>query len=98
MQYAPTNFISSNLFLFLARGPHVCRLKRIKFVGKVVLFERSELTTFPLSKFNHFQETRQSWGVLSFAYFSLHKQRKVRSPSAKPISIKKTEFLFKTIA
>ncbi len=71
MQYAPTNFISSNLFLFLARGPHVCRLKMIKFVGKVVLFERSELTTFPLSKFNHFQETRQSWGVLSFCLLFL---------------------------
>ncbi len=76
MQYAPTNFISSNLFLFLARGPHVCRLKMIKFVGKVVLFERSELTTFPLSKFNYFQETRQSWGVLSFAYFFFAQAKK----------------------
>ncbi|WP_439243094.1 hypothetical protein [Lonepinella sp. BR2474] len=36
-----------------------------------MLFERSELTTFPLSKFNHFQETRQSWGVLSFCLLLL---------------------------
>ncbi|WP_386686189.1 hypothetical protein [Lonepinella sp. MS14437] len=55
--------------------PRLCRLKMLKFVGKVVLFERSEFTTFPLSKFKHFQETRQNRGRLSFCLLFLWRSK-----------------------
>ncbi|MDF3088196.1 hypothetical protein OXU57_07500, partial [Haemophilus influenzae] len=48
------------------------------------LFERSEFSKFPLSKFNGTKETRKSRVAFLLLTFSLAKQRKSKSPSAKP--------------
>jgi len=58
-------------------GSLLCRLKKYKFVGNFVLFERREFTKFPLSKFIFFSGNKAKQGRLSFGYFSLAKQRKV---------------------
>jgi len=55
----------------------------LKFLGKIALSERSELRFYRKENFNQAKISGEVGGVLSFAYFSLHKQRKVRSPSAK---------------
>ncbi|WP_273396522.1 hypothetical protein [Actinobacillus porcinus] len=47
----------------------------MKFLAKFVLFERSEFTNLALKKFQKSEEKQQIPGVLSFAYFALHKQR-----------------------
>ena len=65
--------------------PHINRLNDFQFLEKFVLFERSEFTNFSLRKLKQSEEERFNWGVFSFAYFALHKQRKVgrlrRNPS-----------------
>ncbi len=62
--------------VFITYNPRLCRLKMVKFVGKVVLSERSEFTTFPLSKFHHFQETRQNRGVFLCYFLCTSKESK----------------------